>query len=476
MKDFLTPEEFASATGGKWLDPAPASIGGVAIDTRGDLTGKMFLALRGEKSDGHAYLDAAKKSGAEAAMIERRECTCDGLPRLLVADVQAALTAAAVAWRKKLRCRTVAITGSAGKTTTRRLLAAAFEPFGLTHSSPKSFNNHLGVPLTILSAPRDTKFLAVEIGMNHAGEIEPLAKLTRPEIALIVNSGSTHLGGLGSREAIAREKCAIARGLDTSGIFVIHGDSPGLTEIARTERLPAGGVLQLFGQGGMCLWRLRSREVAADGTQKLVVQGPRCEIRFTLRLPGHYNAINATGAIAVIGAMGLDPQRAADAMSAVVPSEGRMVRERVGQIEVYNDSYNANPEAVLAAVASFAEVSATALRRVVALGDMLELGEESRALHRMVGEKLASAFDGKPPDLLMTSGPLSAEIAQSLKASSPQAQVEMVTDLAAEAPRLARLLKDGDALLIKGSRVSGMERLLEVVRSAKSPAEIAKTS
>ena len=463
MNNFLTADEFAQATGGTWLEQPAQPIIGVSIDTREDLAGKMFLALRGEKADGHEYMDAARKAGAIAVMIEKKECQCPGVARLLVPNVQSALIAAAAAWRNILRCHCVAITGSAGKTTTRRLIAAALEVFGATHASPKSFNNHLGVPLSILSAPRDTKFLVLEIGMNHPGEIEPLARLARPEVAMIVNSGSAHLGGLGSREAIAMEKCAISRGLETSGTFVIHGDSPGLIDIAMQQRRPAGGLLILFGQGGRCLWKLFSREVASDGSQRVVVQGPAygggCKIPFTLKLPGLHNAINATGAIA-----------------AVKPSEGRMVRERIGNIDIYNDSYNANPEAMLASIAAFAEVSTAATRRVVALGDMHELGEQSQALHHMVGERLTTAFSGNPPEIVITSGSLSGEIARALKALAPQVQVEMVTDLVAQAPRLAALLRDGDALLIKGSRASSMELLLQAIRLEKSPAKSAKTS
>ncbi len=480
MNNFLTAEEFAQATGGTWLEQPSQPITGVAIDTREDLAGKMFLALRGEKSDGHAYLEAAHKARAVAVMIEKRECQCPGVARLLVPNVQSALTAAAAAWRNILRCQCVAITGSAGKTTTRRLISAALAAFGKTHASPKSFNNHLGVPLSILGAPRDTKFLVLEIGMNHPGEIEPLAKLARPVVAMIVNSGSAHLGGLGSRQAIALEKSSIARGLETSGIFVIHGDSPELIDIAFKQPRPAGGLLILFGEGGRCLWKLFSREVVSDGPQKVVAQGPAygggCKISFTLKLPGLHNAINAIGAIAAVTALGLDAQTAANAMAEVEPSQGRMVRERIGEIDIYNDSYNANPEAMLASIAAFAEVAVTAKRRIVALGDMHELGEQSQALHRMVGERLASAFSGNPPEMIMTSGPLSAEIARAAQALAPQVQLEMVADLQDHASRLAGLLRGGDAVLIKGSRASSMERLEQAIRGANSFAKSAKTS
>ena len=153
-----------------------------------------------------------------------------------------------------------------------------------------------------------------------------------------------------------------------------------------------------------------------------------------------------------------------------------MVRERVGKIYIYNDSYNANPEAMLASIGSFAEMTVMATRRVVALGDMHELGEQSQALHHMVGERLATAFRGNPPEIIMTCGPLSAEIARVAKALQPQVHVEMISDLTVEAPRLAALLRDGDALLIKGSRASSMERLLEAIRGENSRAKSAKTS
>jgi len=163
-------------------------------------------------------------------------------------------------------------------------------------------------------------------------------------------------------------------------------------------------------------------------------------------------------------------------MGAVEATDGRMVRERVGMIDIYNDSYNANPEAMLASIGAFAEVTTTAKRRVLALGDMHELGEQSQALHAMVGEKIATAFSGNPPEIVITCGPLSAEIARAVKALAPRVQVEMVNDLSTQAPRLAALLHAGDALLIKGSRASSMERLLEAIRGENSRAKSAKTS
>ncbi|NBX25281.1 MAG: UDP-N-acetylmuramoyl-tripeptide--D-alanyl-D-alanine ligase, partial [Planctomycetes bacterium] len=240
MSAFLSPQEIAHVTGGRWLEAPPEAVAGVGTDTRERLDGRLFVALKGERFDAHDYVAKAAEQGAAAVLVER-PVPC-AAPRLLVPDALRALQAMAAAWRAKLpNAWCVAITGSAGKTTVRRLIEAVFRELGPTHASPRSFNNHLGVPLTLLSAPADTRYLVVEIGMNNPGEIEPLARMAAPRVAMVVNAGTAHLGGLGSREAIAREKSTIARGLQGAGLFVVHGDQDHLLHEAMRESLPAGG-------------------------------------------------------------------------------------------------------------------------------------------------------------------------------------------------------------------------------------------
>jgi UDP-N-acetylmuramoyl-tripeptide--D-alanyl-D-alanine ligase len=469
---FLTPQEIAEITGGRWLDAPPSQLAGVGTDTREDLAGRLFVALKGDRFDAHDFLKSARERGAAATMVHR-EVDGAGLPRLLVKDTLVATQAMAAAWRARMpNAWCIAITGSAGKTTTRRMVEGACAAIGTTHASPKSFNNHLGVPLTLLAAPADSRFLVIEIGMNHPGEIEPLSRMAAPRVAMVMNAGTAHLGGLGSREAIAREKCTIARGLQPAGLFVVHGDQDHLLHEAFREALPSGGRIHAFGTRGLCAFRLRGRTQRPDGSQEIVAGTPLGEIRFTIRLPGAHNAMNAVGVLAALASLGLPVERVVAGMGAVEPADMRLVRSDMGGIAVFNDAYNANPDSVLAAVRTFAELAPAGARRVVALGDMLELGAQGADLHAMVGRELATAFAGSPPDLCIVCGSLTRHLAEALRATAPQARIEMSADLAADSARLAALLKPGDALLVKGSRGSGMERLVAAI---SPPQEAKKT-
>jgi UDP-N-acetylmuramoyl-tripeptide--D-alanyl-D-alanine ligase len=462
---FLTPQELADITGGRWLDAPPAEVRAVGTDTREDLAGRLFVALKGDRFDAHDLLPAAAGMGAAAAMVHRQVAGA-GLPRLLVKDTLVALQALAAAWRHRMpNAWCIAITGSAGKTTTRRMVEGACAAIGPTHASPRSFNNHLGVPLTLLGAPPDTRFLVVEIGMNHPGEIEPLSRMAAPRVAMVMNAGTAHLGGLGSREAIAREKSTIARGLQPAGQFVVQGDQEHLVREAFVEGMPPAGRVVLFGNRGMCAYRLAGRSQRADGSQEIRVGTPQGEVRCTIRLPGAHNAMNAVGVLAALLPLGLPVDRVVAGMGSVEPADMRLVRGDLAGIAVFNDAYNANPDSVLAAVRTFAELAPAGARRVVALGDMLELGDEGPALHAMVGRELAAAFAGGPPDLCIACGSLCRHLAEALRAAAPGARIETSQDLAADAPRLAALLKPGDALLVKGSRGSGMERLVAAISS-----------
>ncbi len=469
MSAFLEPAEIQSITGGRWLEPPPEAIVGVGTDTRERLDGRLFVALKGERFDAHDYLDKAAEQGAAAVLVERE--VPSRVPRLLVPDALKALQAMATAWRQRLpNAWCVAITGSAGKTTVRRLVEAVFRELGPTHASPRSFNNHLGVPLTLLSAPADTRYLVVEIGMNNPGEIEPLARMAAPRVAMVVNAGTAHLGGLGSREAIAREKSTIARGLQAAGLFVLNGDQDHLLNEALRESLPASGRIVSFGTRAMNLFRLISREPLPGGRQRLRVGVPRGELNLELALPGAHNAMNAVGVVAALRKLGVPDQAIVAGLAKVEPADMRMVKTDIGGVAVFNDAYNANPDSVLAAVRTFAELSEGAARRVVALGDMLELGPEGPALHEMVGRELAKAFDGGPPDLCIACGHLTERLAAALLEAAPTCGVVTSPDLAVDAGRLAALIRPGDALLVKGSRGSGMERLVAALeRSAQEP-------
>lgn len=465
MSDFLAPVEMASITGGRWLETPPAPLQGVGTDSREPLAGRLFVALRGDRFDGHDHVAGAASAGAAAVMVSR-EVACPG-PRLLVPDTLQALQSLATAWRRRLpNALCVAITGSAGKTTVRRLVESACRQLGPTHASPRSFNNHLGVPLALLGAPADTRYLVVEIGMNRPGEIEPLSRMASPRSVIVTNAGTAHLGGMGSREAIAREKVTIARGLQAAGTLVVHGDQEHLLAAALQERLPPAGRLVGFGERGLNAFRLRGRQMLPDGGQRVTVDMAAGPVQLELGLPGAHNAMNAVGVVAALASLGLPIEAIRQGLARVEPADMRLVRTGIHGVDVFNDAYNANPDSVLAAVATFAELTAgVAGRRVVALGDMLELGEQGPALHMMVGEAVARAFDGQPPALAILCGSLVRHTAEAIRSAAPACEVVWEADLALRAGDLAALLRTGDALLVKGSRGSGMERLVAALQS-----------
>ena len=465
MSGFLAPAEMASITGGRWLDGPPVELQGVGTDSREPLTGRLFVALRGERFDGHDHVAGAAAAGAAAVMVSR-QVACPA-PRLLVPDTLQALQSLATAWRRRLpNALCVAITGSAGKTTVRRLVESVCRQLGATHASPRSFNNHLGVPLTLLGAPADTQYLVVEIGMNHPGEIEPLARMAAPRSVIVTNAGTAHLGGMGSRQAIAGEKVTIARGLQAAGTLVVLGDQEHLLEAAFQEGLPPAGRLVGFGERGLNAFRLRGRQVLPDGRQRITVDSAAGPVQVELGLPGAHNAMNAVGVVAALASMGLPMPAIQRGLALVEPADMRLVRTRIHGVDVFNDAYNANPDSVLAAVGTFAELTAGCSgRRVVALGDMLELGEEGPALHTMVGEAVARALDGATPALAILCGALSRHTAEAIRAAAADMEVVWEADLGAKAAALAAMLRPGDALLVKGSRGSGMERLVAALQS-----------
>lgn len=485
---FMTPLELCEATKGAWAvapgsECAPgcccrisgdAPLAGVGTDTRGDLDRRAFFALRGERHDAHDYLLDALRAGAALLVVERsrwgrvRVADPGKAAVLMVDDARRALVDSAVAWRRQLeRVQVVAVTGSAGKTTTKRLIDGVLSRRLRGTSSPRSFNNDVGVPLTLCAARRAHDYVVCEIGMNAPGEIAMLTGIARPTVAVVTMVGRAHLERLGSVEAIAREKLDIVAGLQPGGLAVVRGDSA-LIDEALGRALPEGVRLVRFGEGPANHVRLLSRR--ADGTgQSISVDA--CGRRFEARMPmgGMHNALNALAAVAIGVDRGLSDAEIAAGLEAVAPADMRMVRQQVGAYTVYNDAYNANPDAVAAALAAFAEMAAQSARRVVVLGDMLELGDGAPALHSETGRLVARSFAGGPPDLAVFVGKLSAHSAAAAR-ECRAARVLHVPDLQpASMSLIAEALEPGDAILLKGSRGSAMERLLGALQSPALP-------
>lgn len=459
------------AAGAAGAAGAPLVIHGVGTDTREDLRGRLFVALRGEKFDAHQFLQDAAKAGAVAALVDRKAGAYQrpaGLPLLEVGDTRTALADLARWWRSRMRAKVVAITGSSGKTTTRRLVHAALGSVMRGSASPKSFNNDIGVPLTLLAGAGDDGYMVVEIGMSHPGEIAPLSRMAAPQIAVITMAGRAHIGGMGSVEAIIQEKSSLVDGLSASGMAVVLGDQPALVQ-AVEQRVKPGVRVTTFGVGPQCHWRLMARSVvegAESGVlQRMTVQEPDGALwECGLALPGDYNAMNALAAVAVARLMGVPREKVAEALATVGPADMRMARQMVGGVAIYNDAYNANPDAVLASLRAFAELAAGAARRVTVLGDMLELGgpEAVAQMHAEVGRAAAALR----PAVAAFVGEGSAHGAQAAQQAGGAGVVVHVPALdEAGIATLAAHLQPGDAVLLKGSRGSRMERLVAALEA-----------
>jgi UDP-N-acetylmuramoyl-tripeptide--D-alanyl-D-alanine ligase len=452
-----TAAELTEATGGILSGPFDAA--GVSIDTRTLMPGDLFVALLGEGRDGHAFVADALAKGAAGAMVHKDVSPAG--PVLHVDDTLAGL--ARLGGFARLRFgehagRLVAVTGSVGKTTTKEMLRGALSRFRATHAAAASHNNHWGLPLTLARIPGDARFCIVEIGMNHAGEIAPLARLARPHVAVITAIAKAHVGHLGSIEAIADEKASIMRGLEPGGIAVLPADSPYL---ARLREAAGDAVVLTFGTDPAADVRLVRCEPDADGSLIHVdIVGHTASLR--VNAPGQHMAMNAVATLAVVAALGLDPTWAIDALEAFVPLVGRGARREIavgrGAVLLLDESYNGNGASMRAALEVLRQQPAR--RRIAVLGDMLELGDEGPAEHAALADPVIRSVDR-----LFTCGRLMRDLFDAVPQTLRGAHVE---DSTALAPLVAAAIAPGDAILVKGSLGSGMKRVIEAIESAAS--------
>jgi UDP-N-acetylmuramoyl-tripeptide--D-alanyl-D-alanine ligase len=451
MSALWTARTLPAATGGRLTRPFSAT--GVSIDTRTLRPGDLFVALVGEHGDGHAHVGAALAKGAAGALVHRLpEGLDDDAPLLQVPDTLAGLGALAAFARARFGGRLVAVTGSVGKTTTKEMLRVILTAQGKTWAAEASHNNHWGVPLTLARLPPNHRFCVVEIGMNHAGEIAPLSRLARPDVAVITNVAAAHIGHLGSIAAIAAEKSAIFDGMGPAGIAVLPADSAQIDVL----RAAAPGEVVLFGTGPDADFRLVTHH--SDAASVGVLASANGEmLRFAMAAPGVHMAMNALAAIAAAAALGVAPTSAAAALDGFAPIAGRGARRMIdvagGSATLLDESYNASAVAVRAALAVLALQPGT--RRVAVLGDMLELGEAGPGEHLgLLPDALAHA------DLVFACGPLSHVLFDALPAERRGAWAADSTVLA---PIVAAALRPGDAVLVKGSLGSRMATVVRAI-------------
>jgi UDP-N-acetylmuramoyl-tripeptide--D-alanyl-D-alanine ligase len=459
-------DELIAAAGAR-ADGTPAvAIAGFSIDTRTLKPGDVFVALKAER-DGHDFVPAAFAAGAAAAVVSSGYVRGAGDGALLrVADPLSALAAIGTAARTRCGARIVAVTGSAGKTGTKEMLRLALSDAGRTHASEKSYNNHWGVPLTLARMPASTEYGVFEIGMNHAGEIAPLARLVRPHAAVVTTVEPVHLQYFPSVQAIAEAKAEIFSGLVPGGTAVLPHDNPHFALLkARAAAVGANVVSFGYAEGA----DVRCIQANMDARGSSVIAGVDSQ-RFPYRIgaPGEHYVKNSLAVLAALQALGADPMRCLPALVKAAAPAGRGARTVLeadgGRILLIDESYNANPASVRAALAAMAAVPrADCPRRVAVLGDMLELGAAAPDLHRALKE----AVDAAGIDLVFACGPMMKLLLDDLKRAQQGAWAPSSAELQ---PTLLHALRAGDAVMIKGSLASRMGPLAEAVRARFSKA------
>ena len=455
------------AMSGRPVGALPEHVTGISIDTRSLTPGEAFFAIKGDVHDGHDFATAAIKAGAGALVVAEGKLPALGrinAPLIVVPDVLAALEAAGVAARARSKAKIIAITGSVGKTTTKEAMRQALSACGVVHASDKSFNNHWGVPLTLARMPEDCDYAIFEIGMNHPGEIRSLVRFVRPHIALVTLVAAAHLGHFGSLADIARAKAEIFEGVEPGGHALINRDDRQWKLLAEAAR--AAGVEHVWGFGTheRATFRLAECRLDAEGSA-IVVKIAGRDVAAAIGAPGRHVAQNATAVLGAAYLAGADVDAAARALAGFKAEQGRGRRHRLahpdgGSFVLIDESYNANPASMVAALGLMASTpTGEGGRRIAVLGDMLELGAHAAALHAGLAGPLREAG----ADIVLLGGPEMAALAQAL---SGTAGVEHREDADALKPVLLETVRPGDVVVVKSSKGIGFSKLVEALVKA----------
>ena len=463
MSEFLwTCSAMAEAMGATMHGPLPEGITGISIDSRTISQGEAYFAITGDVHDGHAFVEAALSNGAGLAVVEAAQCESfpAGSRLLVVDDVLDALVALGIASRARLGAQVIAITGSVGKTSTKEALRRVLEAQGPTHASVASFNNHWGVPLTLARCPADVRFAIFEIGMNHAGEIEPLVKMVRPHFAVITTVEPVHLEFFAGVEAIADAKAEIFAGLEPGGTAILNRDN---AQFARLQKAAeAAGVSRIVSFGMDKKSEARLLDVSLHPTASAVhadILGH--EVTYKLGMPGRHMAMNSLAVLAAAELMGADLALAALTLSQVQPAVGRGIRHHLevngGEAVLIDESYNANPASMKAALSVLGAAAVGPKgRRIAVLGDMLELGPDGPELHR----SLVDAVRAENIDLVFCCGPLMRGLWDALSTGK---RGGYAGDAAALESQVLAAIRAGDAIMVKGSLGSRMKPIVSAL-------------
>ncbi|MGV6848210.1 MAG: UDP-N-acetylmuramoyl-tripeptide--D-alanyl-D-alanine ligase [Marinibacterium sp.] len=468
-----TSGEAARATGGQATRAWTAN--GVSIDTRTIKPGDLFVALTAQR-DGHDFVDAALKAGAGAALVSHVPADVpEDAPLLIVDDVQTALEDLGRAARARSKARVVAITGSVGKTSTKEMMALVLADQGRTHASVASYNNHWGVPLTLARMPADTQFAVIEIGMNHPGEIAPLARMARPHVAVITTVAAAHLEAFDGLDGIAAEKASICDGLEPGGVAVLNGDVDTWPILAGAAKRAGARVIS-FGESPRCHHRVLKIRIVKGAT---VVQARawRTPVLYKVAAAGRHYGLNALAVLATVSALRLDRARAIFSLAQWRAVAGRGAREiivldpvdRHLSLELIDEAYNANPTSMAAAleVLAAAEVHdgvgrISRGRRIAILGDMKELGPDGPDLHAGLADNRAM----RKIDVVHCIGPAMAALYDRLPAAKRGLRLNSAGEML---HGLGARLDSGDVVMVKGSLSMGLGRIVDAIRKMGHP-------
>lgn len=476
MKQFWTVASLAAATNARVLSrgDGEASARAVSTDSRSTRAGEVFVALRGERFDAHAFVQQVADARAGVVIIDKEDAFhavrhAHHSAFLLVRDTGRALLDLAFAYRSTLtRTQVIAVGGSNGKTTTVRLLHAALSGSRTGTVSPKSFNNAVGVPLTLLSARPEDEYVICEVGTNAPGELAMLAPVVSPNIAILTSLGREHLEGLGSLEGVAAEEASLLAGLRSGGIALVH-DNDRLVAAARRVLSPGASTLLTFGESTTANVRVRVLHQRFEGLAFELHTPPRATRTFELPILGTHNAGGAGAAIAVARMLGIDDDAIAQGLrDRLTPAPMRLERQLIplgrSGLRIVNDAYNANPESMLAAIATLQELAEQATprpRRVLVLGDMLEQGAHAPALHEELGRDIARE---RSADLVVLVGTHMEHAAGPLRSALGPANVIRVPVLdSVSLSHIAGLMREQDLILLKGSRGMALERVAQAI-------------
>jgi UDP-N-acetylmuramoyl-tripeptide--D-alanyl-D-alanine ligase len=440
----------------------PPEVTGISIDSRTVAPAEAYFAVKGAVHDGHDFVEAALRAGAALAVVEsgKREQFGSDAPLLMVDDVLGALVELAHAARARLQGQVIAVTGSVGKTSTKEALRLVLSAQGQTHASAASFNNHWGVPLSLARCPETARFAVFEIGMNHAGEIQPLVKMARPHVAIITTVEPVHLEFFAGIEAIADAKAEIFEGVVEGGAVVLNRDNPQFARLAR--RAKELGIQRIVSFGADAKSDARLIDVSLQAACSAVhadIFGH--EVTYKVGMPGRHMAMNSLAVLAAAALAGADLALASLSLSQLEPAAGRGVRSTLelagGAATLIDESYNANPASMAAALSVLGQAAIGPHgRRIAVLGDMLELGGAAADLHRGLNE----AIKASRIDLVYCCGPLMRNLWEALSTGKRGGYADSAANLEVQ---VVAAIRAGDAIMVKGSFGSKMKTIVNAL-------------